>query len=85
MWPSARMAAIVVERLERHHYPYPVQHLSYPNAGHWIGMPYLPASTTHGHHAINGELYAYGGTVAGNAFAMADSWQRIVQLLQHCW
>ncbi len=28
MWPSARMAAMAVERLERHGYRYPVQHLS---------------------------------------------------------
>jgi len=85
MWPSARIAAMVVERLAQHHYPYPVQHLSYPNAGHWIGMPFFPASTTYGHHAINGELHAYGGTVAGNAFAMADSWGQILQFLKHCW
>jgi fermentation-respiration switch protein FrsA (DUF1100 family) len=85
MWPSARMAAMVVERLQQHHYEYPVQHLSYPNAGHWIGMPFFPASTTYGHHAMNGELYAYGGTVAGNAFAIADSWNHILHLLKHGW
>jgi dienelactone hydrolase len=85
MWPSARMAAMMVERLERHRYPYPVHHLSYPNAGHWIGTPFLPTSTTYGHHSINGELYAYGGTVAGNAFAVEDSWEQILQLLRSCW
>jgi dienelactone hydrolase len=84
MWPSARMAEMVIERLHKHHYPYPSLHLSYPNAGHWIGAPYFPASTTSGHHALNGELYAYGGTVAGNAFAMADSWEQILQFLKHC-
>jgi dienelactone hydrolase len=85
MWPSARMAAMLVERLQQHRYSYPVQHLSYPNAGHWIGMPFLPTSTTYGHHPMNGELYMYGGTVAGNAFAVADSWEQILQLLKHCW
>jgi dienelactone hydrolase len=85
MWPSARMAAMVAERLAQHGYPYPVQHLCYPNAGHWIGTPFFPASTTYGHHAINGELYAYGGTVAGNAFAMADSWAQLLQFLRDCW
>jgi dienelactone hydrolase len=81
MWPSARMAAMVVERLQRHHYPYLMQHLSYPDAGHWIGTPYFPASTTRGHHSINGELYAYGGTVEGNAHAMVDSWSQVLQFL----
>ncbi len=85
LWPSARMAAMVVERLERHRYPHPVQHLSYPNAGHWIGTPFLPTSTTYGHHSLNGELYAYGGTVAGNAFAVEDSWGQILRLLKRCW
>jgi hypothetical protein len=35
--------------------------------------------------ATMGELYAYGGTVAGNAFAMADSWAQLLQFLRHCW
>jgi dienelactone hydrolase len=85
LWPSARMAQMVVERLQRHRYAYPVQHLSYPNAGHWIGTPYFPASTTYGHHPMNGEIYAYGGTAAGNAFATADSWKQVLQLLKHGW
>jgi acetyl esterase/lipase len=85
LWPSARMAAMVDERLQQHGYAYPVRHLGYPNAGHWIGMPFLPASTTYGHHPMNGELYTYGGTVAGNAFAMADSWAQILCLLKHAW
>jgi hypothetical protein len=85
MWPSARMAAMVAQRLQQHRYAYPVQHLSYPDAGHWIGTPFFPASTTYGHHAINGELYAYGGTTAVNAFAMADSWEQILRLLKQMW
>ncbi len=86
LWPSARMAAMAVERLARHGYPHPVQHLSYPNAGHWIGTPFFPTSTTHGHHSINGELYAYGGTVAGNAFAVARFVRgQIMRFLTHCW
>jgi dienelactone hydrolase len=81
MWPSSRMAQMVIERLHHHNYPHPSIHLSYPNAGHRIEMPYLPASTTCGQHSINGELYAYGGTVAGNAFANSDSWEQILKFL----
>jgi dienelactone hydrolase len=82
MWPSSRMADMVIDRLHMHHYPYHYIHLSYPHAGHWIGTPYFPASTTCGHHAVNGELYAYGGTVVGNAFAMSDSWRQTLKFLE---
>ena len=77
----ARMAAMAVELFEAHGYAYPVQHLSYANAGHRIDVPYFPASTTAGHHGLSGELNAYGGTVAGNAAANEDSWRNVLAFL----
>jgi dienelactone hydrolase len=82
MWPSSVMADMVMARLREHAYPYPYQHLCYPNAGHLIDVPFFPASTTYGRHSANGEMYAYGGTVNGNAFATSDSWRRVLTTLE---
>lgn len=81
MWPSSLMADRAMARLARYGYAYPYQHLSYPNAGHQIGLPHLPKSATYGRHALIGEMYDYGGTAAGNAFASADSWQQVLRTL----
>lgn len=82
MWPSAMMAEMIMERLRQHDYGYPYQHLSYPNAGHQIRVPFLPATTTYGGHPLIGDLFAYGGTPSGIAFAMQDSWRNILAVLE---
>ncbi len=82
MWPSSVMADMVMARLDKHNYPYPYQHLSYPNAGHLISIPYRPNPATSGYHALTGEWYEYGGTPSGNAFASADSWHKMLRFLE---
>ena len=84
MWQSTIMADLVMARLEKYNYPNPYLHLSYPAAGHQIGIPHLPTSATAGRHKLTGEMYAYGGTAKGNAFASADSWRQLLYFLaQH--
>jgi pimeloyl-ACP methyl ester carboxylesterase len=68
LWPSERMAAMVVERLSRHKYPFEVNHLAYENAGHRIKVPglshssYVPVTED----TVTHELLNCGGTFEGN-------------------
>jgi dienelactone hydrolase len=72
MWPAARMSNDIVKRLERKRFGFSVTHLSYPDAGHAVGLP--PALGA----SERGPDEAVGGTAAGNAFARADMWPKLV-------
>jgi len=82
MWPSPRLAEIAVQRLKQHNFTFPVEHVSYPHAGHLFPLPYLPTTLSHSRHPILKLDFAYGGTPAGNAFAGADSWPKVMAFLQ---
>jgi dienelactone hydrolase len=81
MWPSAQMAALVMERLTHHRHPYPDQHLSYADVGHSIGIPYFPTTVTRSRHSLIGKVYAMGGKAQASAAARADSWARVLAFL----
>ena len=82
MWPSPVLAEIAIRRLARHHHRYPHRHLSYPGAGHIIGQPGLPATITASLHPLAERSLAYGGNPKDNAAAAADSWPKVLALLQ---
>lgn len=80
MWPATLFSHLVMKRLAEHHHPYPDQHLSYENAGHFVSFPYnypfLPPPVKR----ISG--LALGGTVEGAAASSADSWPRILAFFE---
>jgi dienelactone hydrolase len=80
-WPSSPMAAMVMERLRRRQYPYPFAHLSYPEAGHGIGLPHLPATVNQMRHPIRGLLLRSGGNAQANAQARVDAWVRMLEFI----
>ncbi|MGQ0568367.1 MAG: acyl-CoA thioester hydrolase/BAAT C-terminal domain-containing protein, partial [Armatimonadota bacterium] len=82
MWPSSTLAEIAVQRLAKHHHPHPYRHLSYPGAGHLIGLPGLPATVAASNHPLAGRLLAFGGNPRDNAAACADSWREILAFLR---
>lgn len=82
MWPSAALAEIAARRLAKHHHPHPHRHLSYPGAGHLIGLPGLPATVAAVNHPLAGRLLAFGGNPRDNAAACADSWREILTFLR---
>jgi BAAT / Acyl-CoA thioester hydrolase C terminal len=61
---------------------FPIRHLGYPDAWHMFTRPagFRPRSARC--TPIMGENIAYGGSVAGNAHASADSWLKIVGFLR---
>jgi dienelactone hydrolase len=79
MWPAIEMTDVVLRRTAEAHFPYPVRRLTYPDAGHAIGLPYLPTVTS-AIHPLGGN-FAYGGTRAGTAAARAAAWPEMLAFL----
>jgi dienelactone hydrolase len=76
LWPSCRMSAQVIARLEANKFPHAFQLLEYPNAGHSVlGPPVAPDSPS---FASIGSL---GGSPASNNAARIDSWPKTVAFI----
>ncbi len=75
MWPACPMSRMLATRSAQRAGP-PVTVLAYRNAGHFVfGPPIAPD------HPFYRRLDAYGGTIAGNAAARADSWPKVIAFL----
>ena len=72
VWPSTQLSQVAMERLGRYERPFRDEFRHYPDAGHGIQPPYLPATPG---------TYYYGGDLAGNAAANEDSWRRVLRTL----
>jgi dienelactone hydrolase len=72
VWPSTQLSQVAMDRLGRYKRPYHDEFRHYPDAGHGIQPPYLPATPG---------TYYYGGDLAGNAAANEDSWRRVLRML----
>jgi dienelactone hydrolase len=79
MWPAVEMTDVVLRRTAEAGFPHPVRRLVYPDAGHAIALPYLPARIS-GVHPLGGN-FAYGGTRAGTAAARAAAWPEMLAFL----
>ncbi len=75
-WPSSQMAEMMVKRLEDFSFPYQVNHLNFPDAGHLFRIPYLPRSKAEGRGC-----WSWGGSPGINSRAEAESWQEILAFL----
>src|SRR5215831_16865162 len=75
---SPKLAEIAVRRAQQYNFAFPLEHLSYPDAGHMVAnVPYLPTTVRHSRHPIRGVGVDFGGTSVGDAFAYPD---RMLQL-----
>lgn len=79
MWPAIEFTDVVLRRTTDTHFPHSVRRLTYPDAGHLITLPYLPARTS-SVHPLGGN-FAYGGTRAGTAAARAAAWREMLAFL----
>lgn len=75
VWPSRTLQNRAERRLDAADYEYRVEHRTYDDAGHGIGVPVLPTWP----NRPNGP---FGGTLAGTAAAEADSWPRAVEFFE---
>lgn len=82
LWPSDVYSEIVVERLKKHNHPYPVEHVCYEGAGHFVCFPYgLPSLPPMLELATGPVVFGFGGEASFQARANADSWQKILAFL----
>jgi pimeloyl-ACP methyl ester carboxylesterase len=81
MWPSGALAAYSVRRAQSRNARFPVKHLSYPDAGHSFTIPAGFPVALASKHPLDGNVYAYGGSLIGNAHASASAWREILDFL----
>ena len=82
MWPSTLFSNRVMSRLKKFNFSQPYEHLSYPNAGHAISIPYSPLSPKAIIHPIDHELYDLGGKPEQQAYATENSWKKAQTFLK---
>ena len=76
LWPSGPLSEVARQRLELHDFPFPYEHISYPDAGHSFPPPYMPATLSQ-----NPNRFLRGGSTEGTARAMEEAWRRILEFL----
>jgi dienelactone hydrolase len=77
VWPTARMCAILADRMAAHGRSDTIEHLHYPNAGHML-FPYSrPADTK-----VPAMPMDYGGSPEYDAAAHADAWPIVLARLR---
>lgn len=77
MWPSGFFVEEITERMD----PANLKWEIYEQAGHGIGIPYLPASTLY-FHPVTEHWFTMGGTPQENDRASQISWNQILEFLQ---
>ena len=83
LWPSARFAELVMERLRENEHPYPDKHVRYPGAGHFVCFPYALPSMPPMTRMSPVPVFTmdFGGTAEANAASARDSWPEILRFL----
>jgi dienelactone hydrolase len=84
LWPSERMADLIVQRLKEHDYPYECRHTAYANAGHRIKTPGLADSryTPVSEDTVTHEILSLGGTLEGNKLASEKSFEGMARFFK---
>lgn len=77
LWPSSRMARLVVDRADRMGRAGVVRHLDYPGAGH-VPLEELPDIAPPG-----GLQFDLGGTREADLAAHRDAWPQVLDVLRH--
>lgn len=82
VWPAARMAEMIVERLRACGFAYGVEHLNYRRAGHSLRYPAMPTTVRMSRSRGMKFPILFGGTALADAEAQADAWRRSIAFFQ---
>lgn len=83
VWPSPVMTAAVVDRLKHARFPFAVERLNYPHAGHLAGRPEIfPAWHGEVRHPVSGREMNLGGNAKGDADSSIDAIPKVLAFLQ---
>ena len=78
VWPTARMAEMIVDRLRSKGFAHAVEHKNYPMAGHALRYPAMPTTTRMSRSGGMRFPILLGGTAQADAQAQADAWRRSI-------
>ncbi|MFZ0639411.1 MAG: acyl-CoA thioester hydrolase/BAAT C-terminal domain-containing protein [Candidatus Acidiferrales bacterium] len=83
VWPSPMMTEAVVDRLKHAHFPFAVERLNYPHAGHRAGNPQIvPAWHGEVQNPVSGREMNLGGNAKGDAASSLDAIPKVLAFLQ---
>jgi dienelactone hydrolase len=82
VWPAARMAETIVERLRACGFAHGVEHVNYPRAGHSLRYPAMPTTARMSRSRGMRFPILFGGTAAADAQAQEDAWRRSIAFFQ---
>jgi dienelactone hydrolase len=71
--PQFQYHDMIESKIKTNNFQYTFESLKYENAGHLIGLPYVPAT----------QSFFNGGTPKNNAYASVDSWNKVLNFFQH--
>ncbi|MEP6648617.1 MAG: acyl-CoA thioesterase/bile acid-CoA:amino acid N-acyltransferase family protein [Lapillicoccus sp.] len=82
IWPSCTNVDAIRQRLTQHSVTRTPTVLSYPDAGHYVGiaLPYFPSTQMSGKTA-SGVQVSPGGTYQADAAGRADAWPKLLEFL----
>ena len=81
VWPSRRMAEMVIERLSAHKFPHAAEHLCCEGAGHTLRPPYTPATVTRTRYPFVGIEVVLGGAPEANHHGQLAAWRKSLEFL----
>lgn len=73
LWPADLLCQNIMNRLEKYNHPFIYKHLNLKKAGHAIGLPGFPTSTS----LIAAGNLLLGGTPQENAAAQFEAWEEV--------
>jgi dienelactone hydrolase len=83
VWKSSIMAGVIVARLKRANFSYPVGVLEYRHAGHQAGRPQIiPTWQAALPHPVTDRPVIFGGTPEGNAESSLDAIPKVLEFLR---
>lgn len=71
--PQFHYHEMIESRTKANNFPYPFESLKYENAGHLIGLPFVPTT----------QSFFNGGIPKNNAYASVVSWNKVLNFFQN--
>ncbi len=83
IWNSSDGCDDLVDALKRNNYNYSFNLFKYKDTGHPFPLPYIiPLCVTLSMKMAPRLVFQTGGTIAGNAYAQADSWRKTIEFFE---
>jgi dienelactone hydrolase len=83
VWPATQMSKMIVERLRKHDFRHPVEHLNFPRAGHMLRYPHLPTTSRRSWNKhLRNARFSFGGSAEADAEAQSAAWKKTIEFFK---